>query len=76
MPSTYDRLILGAGSTAATYLSFFPPQPGEKVGVIGMPDPWSRRGEHRITIEELATLYGNIAGRAPGELRVMLNAFE
>lgn len=48
MPSTYDRLILGAGTTAATYLSFFPPQPGEKVGVIGMPDPWSRRGEHRM----------------------------
>jgi hypothetical protein len=48
MPSTYDRLILGAGSTAATYLSFFPPQPSEKVGVIGMPDPWSRRGTHRM----------------------------
>jgi hypothetical protein len=48
MPSTYDRLILGAGTTAATYLGFFPPQPSEKVGVIGMPDPWSRRGAHRM----------------------------
>lgn len=48
MPSTYNRLILGAGTTAATYLSFFPPQPDEKVGVIGMPDPWSRRGDHRM----------------------------
>jgi hypothetical protein len=48
MPSTYNRLILGAGTTAATYLSFFPPRPDEKVGVIGMPDPWSRRGEHRM----------------------------
>lgn len=48
MPSTYDRLILGAGTTAATYLGFFPPQSGEKVGVIGMPDPWSRRGDHRM----------------------------
>jgi hypothetical protein len=29
-----------------------------------------------ITVEELATLYGNIATREASELRVMLNAFE
>ena len=36
----YDRIVIGAGTTAAVYLSFFPPRRGEKVGVIGAPEPW------------------------------------
>jgi hypothetical protein len=48
MPSTYDRIVIGAGTTAAVYLSFFPPGDGEKVGVIGAPEPWASRGEHRM----------------------------
>jgi thioredoxin reductase len=44
----YDRIIIGTGTTAAVYLSFFPPQEREKVGVIGAPEPWSARGQHRM----------------------------
>jgi hypothetical protein len=46
--STYDRIVIGAGTTAAVYLGFFPPGRGEKVGVIGTPEPWAKRGEHRM----------------------------
>ncbi len=48
MPKTYDRIIIGAGTTAAVYLSFFPPQDNEEVTVIGTREPWMQRGEHRM----------------------------
>ena len=48
MTSTYERIVIGAGTTAAVYLSFFPPGEPERVGVIGAPEPWARRGEHRM----------------------------
>lgn len=44
----YDRIVIGAGTTAAVYLSFFPPREREKVGVIGTPEPWGGRGQHRM----------------------------
>ncbi|MDY7233106.1 hypothetical protein [Hyalangium rubrum] len=46
--STYDRIVIGAGTTAAVYLSFFPPREHEKVGVIGTPEPWAKRGHHQM----------------------------
>jgi hypothetical protein len=45
----YDRAIVGAGSAAAVYLCYYPVQTGkETVIVIGEPEPWTRRGGHRM----------------------------
>lgn len=42
----FDRVIIGAGTSAAVYMCFFPVQRGESVLLIGGLEPWSKRGTH------------------------------
>jgi hypothetical protein len=46
--SHYNRVIVGAGTAAAVYLCYYPRTGQENIAVIGEPEPWSRRGWHRM----------------------------